>query len=433
MAAPARSDAARDTLTVLCRALLEDVDGLADRLTRRILEREDVYGVLGVPVRDDLRATCRASLERLLTQLAGDLPVDVDAAALTVDTGRRRARQGVPLEVVLRAYRQCGRLVWERMRAVSQERFAGAHDAALLVVADDVWRILDASSDRLVDAYRREETRLRGLELGRRWAVLEGLLAGRGREPGAARDAARVLDLPEDAEILCVVAPFGEADDDPLPAPAEALAGVATSIWHARAAEVVGVIVPPEDASAAIPAVVAALRRRAQGPVGVSPVVRGLGELDVAHRWARLAARTLPLGRAPSPGSTSGCPRPCSARRRTSCPGCAAPPWATCSTCPRPSAPRCSPPCAPSSTPTARPRTPRPPCTATATRSCTGSRGSRRSPGAAPPTPATACSSASPSSRRTSRAEVRRGLTGLRHASPASTLALKPPGNPRRS
>ena len=296
MAAPVRPDAARDTLTVLCRALLEDVDGLADRLTRRILEREDVYGVLGVPVRDDLRATCRASLERLLTQLAGDLPVDVDAAALTVDTGRRRARQGVPLEVVLRAYRQCGRLVWERMRAVSQERFAGVHDAALLVVADDVWRILDASSDRLVDAYRREETRLRGLELGRRWAVLEGLLAGRGREPGAARDAARVLDLPEDAEILCVVAPVGEADDDPLPAPAEALAGVATSIWHARAAEVVGVIVPPEDASAAIPAVLEALRRRARGAVGVSPVVRGLGELDVAHRWARLAARTLPLG-----------------------------------------------------------------------------------------------------------------------------------------
>ena len=88
-------------------------------------------GALGVPVRDDLRATCRASLDRLLTQLAGDLSPDVDAAALTVDTGRRRARQGVPLEVVLRAYRQCGRLVWERMRAVSRARFGGEHDAAL--------------------------------------------------------------------------------------------------------------------------------------------------------------------------------------------------------------------------------------------------------------------------------------------------------------
>ncbi|MHC1561016.1 PucR family transcriptional regulator [Actinomycetospora sp. C-140] len=287
------------TLTVLCRALLEEVDDLADRLTARILEREDVYGALGVPVRDDLRATCRASLERLLTQLAGDLPPDVDAGALTVDTGRRRARQGVPLEVVLRAYRQCGRLVWERMRAVSRTRFAGAHDAELLVVADDVWRILDASSDRLVDAYRREESRLRGLELGRRWAVLEGLLAGRGREPAVARDAARLLDVPEDAEVLCVVAPTpdgADGDDDPLPAPAEALAGVATSLWHARSAEVVGIVLPTDDALAALPAVVDALARRAAGPVGVSPPVRGLGRLDLAHRWARLAARTLPAG-----------------------------------------------------------------------------------------------------------------------------------------
>lgn len=294
MVAPAGT--ARDSLTMLCRALLEEVDDLADSLTRRILDREDVYGVLGVPVYDDLRATCRSSLERLLTQLGGDLPPDVDAAALTVDTGRRRARQGVPLEVVLRAYRQCGRLVWERMRAVSRERFAGAHDGALLEVADDVWRILDASSDRLVDAYRREETRLRGLEIGRRWAVLEGLLAGRGHEPAWAQDAARQLDVDPDAPVVCVVAPAGDGaqrsstrspDDDPLPA-AEAVPG---GFWHVRSAEVVGVVV-----GGVVGEVVAALRPHATGPVGVSPSVPGLGQLDIAYRWARLAARTLPAG-----------------------------------------------------------------------------------------------------------------------------------------
>jgi hypothetical protein len=290
------TESAGETLTVLCRALREEVDDLADRLTARILEREDVYDVLGVPVRDDLRATCRASLERLLTQLAGDLPPGAAAAALTVDTGRRRARQGVPLEVVLRAYRQCGRLVWERMREVSRTRFGGVHDAALLIAADDVWRILDASSDRLVDAYRREETRLRGLELGRRWAVFEGLLAGRGHEPAVARDAARLLDVPENAELVCVVASTGEPDDDPLPAPSEVLTKIAPSLWHARSAEVVGVVVLPEDPAVALRAVIDALGRAASGPVGVSPPVRGLARLDVAHRWARLAARTLPTG-----------------------------------------------------------------------------------------------------------------------------------------
>ena len=81
-----------------------------------------------------------------------------------------------------------------------------------------------------------------------------------------------------------------------LPAPSEALAGIAPSFWHARSAEIVGVVVPPEDAAAALPAVIEALRRNASGPVGVSPPVRGLARLDVAHRWARLAARTLPAG-----------------------------------------------------------------------------------------------------------------------------------------
>ena len=360
------TDPAGETLTVLCRALLEEVDDLADRLTGRILDREDVYEVLGVPVRDDLRATCRASLERLLTQLAGDLPPGAAAAALTVDTGRRRARQGVPLEVVLRAYRQCGRLVWERMREVSRTRFGGRHDAALLLAADDVWRILDASSDRLVDAYRREETRLRGLELGRRWAVLEGLLAGRGREPAVARDAARLLDVPENAELLCVVAPTAEADEDPLPS--EPLAGVAPSLWHARSAEIVGVVVPPEDAAAALPAVIEALGRRASGPVGVSPPVRGLARLDVAHRWARLAARTLPRRRGRGRGPRRpAARRPSSPRRPTSCPGCGAPRSATCSTCRRTSAAPCSPRCARCSTRAARRRTPRASSTATAT------------------------------------------------------------------
>ncbi|HSK60035.1 MAG TPA: helix-turn-helix domain-containing protein, partial [Actinomycetospora sp.] len=136
----------------------------------------------------------------------------------------------------------------------------------------------------------------------------EGRLAGRGRDPAVARDAARLLEVPEDAALLCVVAPTGEGrgdgGDDPLPAPSEALAGLASSVWHARSGEVVGVVVPGEGAGgvggveAALPAVVAALRRRARGPVGVSPPVDGLGELDVAHRWARLAARTLPAGEA---------------------------------------------------------------------------------------------------------------------------------------
>ena len=298
------ADGADGALAVLCRALLPDVDALTDRLVARILEREDVYGA---GLHDDLRATCRASLERSLLVLAGDLPDDVDPAAVIVDTGVRRARQDVPLEVVLRAYQWCGRLLWDRMVAVSRERFGGAFDAELLAAADDVWRMIDNSSARLVEAYHREEDRLRRRADDRRHAAVEGLLAGRGADPAFARDAARVLGLAEDGPLVCVVTPVPAAGDDPgegevAPERARharevlAAAGLA-SVWHARTGEVVGLVpLPGDDGTGGVAAVAAALGRdRAAGPAaGVSPPVAGPAEVDVAHRWARLAARTVP-------------------------------------------------------------------------------------------------------------------------------------------
>ncbi len=294
---------AREALTVLCRALLDDVEALADRLTVMILEGEDVYAELGVPVQDDLRETCVENLRRALTVLAGDLPTEIDAAALTVATGRRRARQGVPLEVVLRAYRLCGRLLWDRMLAASRERFGGAYDEALLAAANDVWRMIDHSSGRLVDAYRGEEARLHGLDAGRRYSALEGLLDGRGRDPGFVRDAARVLGLPEHGELVCAVAPVehhGEGPDvDPMGTLRETLLGTGhPSVWHARPAELVG-LVPVSAAGSDAPelaTIAAALRAAAPDRVGLSPPVAQLAQLDVAHRWAAVAARTLPAG-----------------------------------------------------------------------------------------------------------------------------------------
>jgi hypothetical protein len=281
-------------LTVLCRALRAEVDDLADRLTARIVEYEDAYDELGVPLRDDVRATCRASLDRSLLVLAGEVPAGTDPASLTVDTARRRARQGVPLEVVLRAYRSCGRLLWERMRALSRERFDGLYDRALLAVAGEVWRMIDGSSARLVDAYRAEEARLRGRTLGRRHAIVEALLDGGSGDPAVAKDAAGALGLAEQGALLCVVAPTDGMRDEPLRAPGEALrrAGIA-SVWHPRREEVVGLVAATGEC---VPEVVTLLGPCAAGPVGVSPPVDGLVEVDAGLALARAAARTLELG-----------------------------------------------------------------------------------------------------------------------------------------
>jgi hypothetical protein len=289
--APARPlpDESCEALRVLGAVLLDEVDGLADRLTVMVLQREPVYAELDMT--EELRGACRVNLERGVQVLAEQVPGGVDPEDTSRQTGRRRARQGVPLEVVLRAYRLGGRVMWEALLGASRGRFSGRYDEVLLDAASYVWRVNDSSSSALVEAYRLEELRLQSHDLSRRHAVLDGLIEGRGSDPAFLRDAATVLALPERGPVLCVVAPVEPSGEDPLRSPQETLSahGIVSS-WFLRPRDEVGVV-----ALGARPHEVAldALRPCAEGRVGVSPVVDGLGAIDAGYRMAHTAARTL--------------------------------------------------------------------------------------------------------------------------------------------
>ena len=282
-------EASAAALRVLGAALLEGLDGLADRLTVMVLQREPVYAERNMV--EELRAACRANLERGVQRIADRVPDGVDPADTSRQTGRLRARQGVPLETVLRAYRLGGRVIWEALLGASRDRFAGAYDGALLDAASFVWRVNDSSSAALVEAYRLEELRLQSHDLSRRHAMLDGLLEGRGGDPAFLRDAATVLGLPDTGPMLCVVAPLELSDEDPLRAPQEVLGAHGFgSAWFVRPHDAVGLVAL--GARAQQPAL-DALRSCAVGRVGVSPVVEGLGAVDSGYRMALTAARTL--------------------------------------------------------------------------------------------------------------------------------------------
>lgn len=285
------SAAAKAALRVLCRALLENVDGLADRLTLMVLQREPAYAPLGGSASDEFRDNLRANLERGLQSLGGTLPAGADPRDTSRATGRIRARQGVPLEAVLRAYRLGGRVIWEGLLATSRERFDGRYDHALLDAAGYVWRVIDASSAALVDEFRLEEARLRSRELSRRHAFVNALLEGRGRDPELAEDAAAVLGLPASGRMLCVVAPLESPRDDPLRSPRDVLGATGIiSSWQVRPSDVVGLVALGE---APARSVVDALGPVAHGRVGVSPVVMSFAEVGDAYMFARTAAHTL--------------------------------------------------------------------------------------------------------------------------------------------
>ncbi|MBP2369518.1 PucR family transcriptional regulator [Pseudonocardia parietis] len=269
--------------------LLDEVDSLTDRLTLQILRREPCY--VELDLLDELRDACRSNLQRGIEVLADRVPEGVDPADSTRATGRRRARQGVPLEAVLRAYRLGGRLLWESLLQTSRRRFDGAYDLALLDAASYVWRTHDGSSSALVDAYRQEEQRVRSQDLSRRHAVLDALLAGRGRDPVFAREAVGVLGLPDSGALVVVVGCLDGAGTDPLQEPHRTLAGHSVvSSWVLREQELVGLVALGSRAHGEV---VEMLRPCVTGRAGMSPPVDGPSGVAAGYRLARTAVRTV--------------------------------------------------------------------------------------------------------------------------------------------
>ncbi|MEU3269827.1 helix-turn-helix domain-containing protein [Saccharomonospora sp. NPDC006951] len=285
------SEPARDALHKLSRVLLDNLESLADRLTIMVLQREPAYAQLGVTAPDELRENLRCNIERGIQSLGGNVPDGEDPQDTSMETGRLRARQGVPLEAVLRAYRLGGRVIWEGLLGTSRERFAGYYDHALLDAAGYVWRVIDSSSSALVDAYRLEESRLRSQELSRRHAFLNALLEGRGRDAALAEEAASALGLPVTGPLLCVVAPIDIPGEDPLRSPRDVLAahGILSS-WHVRPSDIVGLVVLGDRAPSTVLDV---LGSAVHGRAGCSPVVHRLADIADAYTLAQIAARTL--------------------------------------------------------------------------------------------------------------------------------------------
>ena len=262
---------------------------VAERLVARIQEANPAYRVDTVPS-DDLWRSCHDNIARILELLAeavrdgtlaphdDDDPV-YDAARAT---GSRRARQGLPLDDVLRSFRFGGQMIWQDL----VERGVDALGAdELREIGTRLWEVVDATSSQVAIAYHLHERILVRADEQQKAELWEGVLSGRAREPGFAHEAARLLDLPVGADFV-VVAALGldEARAD------ERLAPHATA-WTRRSGGVVGLVALRESDPAEALASLAEVARRQQVALGVSPAVSGLGAADDGYRQATLALR----------------------------------------------------------------------------------------------------------------------------------------------
>lgn len=257
----------------------------ADRLTDRTPADDPAYAA---PVaRAELRERHHRVLERTvasLVRVSRGLPPDPDDVRAAGAEGAAAAERGLPLDSLLRGYRQAGRLLWQVLtEAVT------AHDRAslprLLPGATALWEAVDRMSDAASEAYRRVDAARGDRDRERGAALLDALLDGTGTASGAA-DAAARLGLPERGRFAVIAFGPGGAPAAHAPAPDDG----PRVWWRVRADGERGLVELGHHPLESVRDLLAPPGKRA----GVSPVVGSPGELAGARRLAELALSTVP-------------------------------------------------------------------------------------------------------------------------------------------
>lgn len=290
---PADGDGRKAAVAALAVRVLDRVSTLADALVALLHDQNPGYQVVAVPD-DDLWRSCHDNLASVLELIAEYHTVGPDDSRYDAAraTGQRRAEQRMPLDDVLRSFRLGGRLVWEAL--IEQARIDRSVDAdGLLEVSTRVWEVLDAMSAQVAAAYHATSRDLVRVDEQRRAALWEGLLQGRAQDMAFRYEASRIIGVPVDSPYVVVVADVVPDTDHAVLAWRRALTTAdVRSAWQVRADTLVGLLAVRANLPDATAPMIAVLREVLTVPAGLSLVVSGLAEVDVAYRQAVLARRT---------------------------------------------------------------------------------------------------------------------------------------------
>jgi hypothetical protein len=277
-------------VAALGRRLLDRVDDLAKELTEVIRDAEPFYRASGLVDVDDLRVSVRDNLAHILGQLSGaPLPGLEPPRA----TGRRRAEQGVPLSVVLHAYRVAGKFIWTALLA------EGAGDEVamteLLTAGSDLWLIIDTHSGSVTDAYRDTVAERARSDSQTRNALLDVVLRGDVRDGSRLWESAALLRLPHHGTFVVVAAQPPRPAVESIPHAEDALRtrGI-RSAWRVEVDAHVGVVVLTPRTG--IDKLRTHLAELTGGRVGLSEPYQSLDQTPAALRQARLAYATATPG-----------------------------------------------------------------------------------------------------------------------------------------
>ncbi|MFD3718039.1 PucR family transcriptional regulator [Streptomyces sp. NPDC058674] len=277
----ARTEAEWSVLATATEVLLERVPALTEQLIGDLAKHSPLFD-LAVP-RDEhwqqVSEAMRYGIEAFAARRS-DPRKDLEYAQ---ELGRRRAEQGLPLDLLLYAYRRAGRLTWDALLDIVTEEEPDALPV-LARTAGAMWAGIEQQAAATAEAFREGELEMRRRSDERVQALLDALLEGNAA-PGLAAQAAAGLDLPEQGRYAVVVLPVDRRDS----VHRVGSAGGMRLFWRMRAEQELAVV---SLGTSSLDELAAELADRCPGPGGISPVVDGLAELGRARRLAETALRT---------------------------------------------------------------------------------------------------------------------------------------------
>jgi hypothetical protein len=167
----------------LVYAVAGQLPELVEKFLARVLS-DPAYAESGLTV-EDLRGSGHSAFSAMLTALGGLSPDKEALESIAADLGARRARQGIPLESLVRAIRMDFSVLWDALSAKSL-----AADPALLVEkAGMVWETVDLFASCVQERYLAELEEIERADADLQHQYLAQLLSP--TEPSAA-DLARI-------------------------------------------------------------------------------------------------------------------------------------------------------------------------------------------------------------------------------------------------
>ena len=267
------------------------LDEMAEQVASSVRANVEFYKDTNVVSADELLSSSTENIRFLFNGLRDGATFDTSPAVVT---GTNRAAAGVPLPVVMDAFRVALHHLWDAMIGVAGGQANIGRDALLRATAL-LWQAQDVYTDAMTAAYRRQAMHQALADEAERSALTEALLQARITDDRSLWEVAQLLRLPQKGPYVVIAAQCPSVGKQALPGIHDMLRSIDIfSSWRLLPDLQTGIAHIPGDTERG--ALLELLGRVATTSVGVSPEFEDLADTAEALRYARVAVNARGRG-----------------------------------------------------------------------------------------------------------------------------------------